>query len=93
MTNKEYKKTIIDILNLGDLPEELQEELIDDVADSVMQSVVVYAMEKMNTADCKTLVNYLDNDEDIEKFFGFMEEKVPDINQVLISEIKKYATN
>ncbi len=88
---KQIQKTIIDTLGIGDLPEEMQMELIESVGESVMQTMIVHAMENLPSADCKTLVKYLDEDQDIEKFFSFLEKKVPDINSVIQKAVMQFA--
>ena len=88
---KQIQKTIIDTLGISDLPEEMQMELIESVGESVMQTMIVHAMETLPNNDCETLVKYLDEDQDIEKFFSFLEKKVPDINMVVQKAVMQFA--
>ncbi len=89
---KKIQKTIIDTLGIAGLPEEMQLELIESVGESVMQTMIVHAMEVLPNDDCKTLVKYLDEDQDMEKFFAFLEKKVPDINIVVKNAVMQFAS-
>lgn len=89
--NDSIRDILIDILDVADMPDELQDELIEKVGENIFQTMIVHALTSLGGKDRDTLITYLDKDEDMPVFFEFLEQKVPDIGTVVARAAAAYA--
>lgn len=83
---EELRKKVIEMFDMGSLPEEKQNELIDKIAPLVYQASLIRAMEAMTDEEVDALEKMLNADAKPEEIFGYLESHVENFNTILSEE-------
>jgi hypothetical protein len=78
-------------LGLDKLPPEKQQELFAKIGEVIFQGVLIRVLDEMKPAEQKKLKAFLEvTGEDGEKIIKYLEENVPDFNQLVEAEVEKF---
>lgn len=79
-------KNIIEVLGINTLPVEQQKEAMERLGAIVYQEIMLRVLEIMNDEDKDEFEKLIEKNPDPEALFSFLEEKVPNLNQIATEE-------
>lgn len=82
-------KDIISELHLENLSEDEQVEMISEMSDVVYEKIILRVLEKLSDEDSVALTNLL-SAEKMDEATDFLNEKVPNFEQVIDEEITEF---
>jgi hypothetical protein len=88
----QIQKTIIDELELGDLPQEKQDQLLIKMTEAVLNRIFLETMEKLNENDQNAYEKMIDENASPEDLEKFLKEKISNYDEMvakIISDFKK----
>ena len=91
MATKKLQQTILEELELTDLPEETQIKLLTQMTESVLKRITIRVLERLPEQD-RIDLEKLQADGDLEKVNEFLKDKIPNYEQMIqeiVSEFKE----
>jgi len=88
---KNIRTTIIQALDIQDLPGDLQEDVIEKTGEGIMQAVMIHAFMTLPIAEQHELMEKLDKNESPENIFSWLATKLPDFSTVIAEALARYA--
>ncbi len=86
----QVQKKIIEILGIGALPEEKQGEVLMRIGTIIFQEVVARVFDVLSEGDRAELEKKFDSDAGFEEVFGFIREKVPNLDAIVEEEASRF---
>lgn len=83
-------KNIIDILGIGALSEEKQEKIFLEVGQIIFQGVLIRVIDSLGDEDKDQLSMMLNKNKSADDVAGFLQQKIPDFENILQEEIIKF---
>lgn len=84
----DFKKTLLEELDLQDIPDEKKKELLEKTADVVFGNVLLQLLNELNDEEAKELNRLLEAEKQDEAGH-FLYNKFPNLDQMFDAEIKR----
>ncbi|MFA6392784.1 MAG: DUF5663 domain-containing protein [Candidatus Paceibacterota bacterium] len=85
----DINKNIVLILGINTLPVEKQKEAMERLGAIVYQEVMLRVLDILSEEDKDTFEKLIEKNPDPENIFGFLSEKVPNLDEIVKEEAEK----
>jgi hypothetical protein len=85
----DINKNIVVTLGINTLPVEQQKETMERLGTIVYQEVMLRALDILTEEDKDEFEKLIEKDPNPETMFGFLSEKIPNLEEIVIEEAKK----
>ncbi len=84
--------TLIQALDIADLPQDMQDDVLSRTMQGIMQSVMIHAFMTLPLQHQHALMEYLDADKPVEEIFAWLEKNMSDFPEVIADALARYTT-
>jgi hypothetical protein len=89
---EELKKRIFDDLELTDLSEKEKDDILQRIGRVIFEMALIRILDEMDDGTAKEFEQFLEKNQKPEDILKFLKEKVPNLEEILEDEARKFKT-
>jgi hypothetical protein len=87
---EELKKKIFEDLELKDLSEKEKDDILQKIGRIIFEMALIRILDEMDDETAEEFEKFLDNNQNPDDILKFLKEKIPNLEEILVDEVRKF---